>query len=259
MEVTPGIRREPEPDLEAVGEDEALVERIHAEIEHDGPITFARFMELALYDPERGYYRTAADRPGRRGDFLTAPEAHPIFGATLSRAVADAWDRLGRPSTYVLREIGAGTGSLAVAVLDALAAERPDLARVIRYEPVELDPARVERVRARLEAAGHGQRLMPEHGHVASVANAFVIANELLDALPTHRLVQRGDALREVLVARMKARSSTSRPILRRRRLPPGLSRRAFGSPTASGRRSASLSMVGWPASPAAWSAVSSS
>lgn len=200
MEVTPGIRREPEPDLEAVGEDEALVERIHAEIEHDGPITFARFMELALYDPERGYYRTAADRPGRRGDFLTAPEAHPIFGATLSRAVADAWDRLGRPSTYVLREIGAGTGSLAVAVLDALAAERPDLARVIRYEPVELDPARVERVRARLEAAGHGRRLMPEHGHVASVANAFVIANELLDALPTHRLVQRGDALREVLV-----------------------------------------------------------
>ena len=200
MEVTPGIRREPEPDLEAVGEDEALVERIHAEIEHDGPITFARFMELALYDPERGYYRTAADRPGRGGDFLTAPEAHPIFGATLSRAVADAWDRLGRPSTYVLREIGAGTGSLAVAVLDALAAERPDLARVIRYEPVELGPARVERVRARLEAAGHGQRLMPEHGHVASVANAFVIANELLDALPTHRLVQRGDALREVLV-----------------------------------------------------------
>ena len=70
--MTPGLRRDPGPDLEAVGEDEALVASIHAEIEHDGPMTFARFMELALYDPERGYYRSGADRPGRAGDFLTA-------------------------------------------------------------------------------------------------------------------------------------------------------------------------------------------
>ena len=201
MDVTPGIRRDPGPDLEAVGEEAALVARIHAEIEHDGPITFARFMELALYDPELGYYRSGADRPGRAGDFLTAPEAHPIFGATLSRAVADTWDRLGRPDAFVLREIGAGTGSLAAAVLDALAAERADLARVIRYQPVELDPARIERIRTRLEAAGHADRLVAGHEHVPTIAeNAFIVANEVLDALPTHRLVQRGDALREVLV-----------------------------------------------------------
>jgi SAM-dependent MidA family methyltransferase len=201
MDVTPGIRREPAPDLEAVGEDELLVAHIHAEIEHDGPITFARFMELALYDPERGYYRSGADRPGRAGDFLTAPEAHPIFGATLSRAVADAWDRLGRPRGFVLREIGAGTGSLAVSVLDALAAERPDVLKTIRYEPVELDPGRIERIRTRLEAAGHGARLAAAHEHVpTTAANAFVVANEVLDALPTHRVVQRGMGLREVLV-----------------------------------------------------------
>jgi SAM-dependent MidA family methyltransferase len=205
VDVTPGIRREPGPDLDAVGEDEDLAARIRAEIEHDGPITFARFMERALYDPEGGYYRSDVDRPGRTGDFLTAPEAHPIFGATLSRAVADAWDRLGRPYLYVLREIGAGTGSLAVSVLDALATDRPDLAEVIRYEPVELDPARVDRVRERLDAAGHAARLAPEHDHVpaptpAMGPDAFVVANEVLDALPTHRLVQRGDALREVLV-----------------------------------------------------------
>ena len=201
MDVTPGIRREPGPDLEAVGDDEVLAARIHAEIQHDGPITFARFMELALYDPERGYYRSGADRPGRAGDFLTAPEANPIFGATLSRAVADAWDRLGRPSGYVLREMGAGTGSLAIALLDALAAERPDVAKVVRYEPVELDPRRIERIRARLHAAGHGDRLTAAHEHLpTTAANAFVVANEVLDALPTHRLVQRGDSLREVLV-----------------------------------------------------------
>ena len=65
--------------------------RIHDEIARDGPITFSRFMDLALYDPEGGYYRAVNARPGREGDFLTAPEAHPIFGAALARAVADAW------------------------------------------------------------------------------------------------------------------------------------------------------------------------
>jgi SAM-dependent MidA family methyltransferase len=230
MDVTPGIRHEPGPDLDAVGQDDELAARILAEIEHDGPITFARFMELALYDPERGYYHAEADRPGRAGDFLTAPEAHPIFGATVSRMVADAWDRLGRPKHYVLREIGAGTGSLALAILDAVAKERPDLASFIRYEPVELDPARVDRIRARLEAAGHGQRITPaRHPADATADDVFVVANEVLDALPTHRLVQRGEVLREVLVgsdggAFVDVETDPSTPLLRERLVEDGVS-----------------------------------
>ena len=77
-------------------------------------------MELALYDPAGGYYRSAAARPGRDGDFLTAPETHPIFGAALARGIAEVWDRLGRPDAFVLREYGAGTGTLALAILDRL-------------------------------------------------------------------------------------------------------------------------------------------
>ncbi len=53
------LRREPGPDLDAVGEDAALVERIRAEIQADGPMPFVRFMALALYDPDGGYYRSA--------------------------------------------------------------------------------------------------------------------------------------------------------------------------------------------------------
>src|SRR4029078_12679983 len=75
MEVTPGIRRDPVPDLDVVGQDEGLVARIHETIAREGPITFARFMDLALYDPDGGYYRAQAARPGRDGDFLTAPQA----------------------------------------------------------------------------------------------------------------------------------------------------------------------------------------
>jgi SAM-dependent MidA family methyltransferase len=199
VDVTPGIRRDPPPDLDAVGEDEALVARIRDEIERDGPMTFARFMDLALYDPDGGYYRATAARPGREGDFLTAPEAHAIFGATLSRVVADAWGRLGRPDPFVIREHGAGTGALALAILDGLAAEHPDLAAIARYEPVEVDPRRLEALAERLAAGGHESRLAAPAGPGAPVTG-FVMANEVLDALPTHRLVQRDGVVREVRV-----------------------------------------------------------
>ena len=154
VDVTPGLRRDPAPDLDAVGEDVALVARIHAEIDRDGPITFARFMDLALYDPDGGYYRADAARPGRDGDFLTAPEAHPIFGAALARAVADAWDRLDRPVPFVLREYGAGTGALGAAILGGVHAERPDLAEVLRYQPIEAEATRLDALAARFEGAG---------------------------------------------------------------------------------------------------------
>ena len=198
MDVTPGLRRDPLPDLDGVGEDEALVARIRDEIARDGPMTFARFMDLALYDPDGGYYRGAATGPGRSGDFLTAPETHPIFGAALSRAVADAWDRLERPRPFVLREHGAGTGTLSVALLDGLATERPDVLAAIRYEPVDIAPERVAAVGARLAAAGHGDRL--DTAPPGEPIDGFVLANELLDALPTHRVVRRAGRLREVLV-----------------------------------------------------------
>jgi SAM-dependent MidA family methyltransferase len=196
-DATPGLWRDPPPDLEAVGEDADLVARIHAEIARDGPMTFARFMDLALYDPARGYYRAEAARPGRDGDFLTAPEAHPIFGAALSRAVADAWDRLGQPEPFVLREYGAGTGTLAMAILDGLARERPDLAGTIRYQPVEVEAARLEAIAARFEASGHAATLdRVSDGSIDGV----ILANEVLDALPTHRLVSRAGVPREVMV-----------------------------------------------------------
>jgi len=199
MEVTPGLRRDPVPDLDAVGQDEALVARIHAEIERDGPITFARFMELALYDPDGGYYRAEASRPGRDGDFLTAPEAHPIFGAALARAVADAWVRLGRPEAFVLREYGAGAGTLALAVLDGLAGEHPDLAARLRYDPIEVEPRRLDAIASRLEAVGRAG-VLTERNASGTAAVGFVLANEVLDALPVHRVVVRDGVLREVLV-----------------------------------------------------------
>jgi SAM-dependent MidA family methyltransferase len=191
------LRHEPAPDLEAIGEDPGLVERIRAEIRRDGPMPFVRFMALALYDPDGGYYRAAEARPGWAGrDFLTAPELHPIFGATLAAGLRDAWDGLGRPTPFTIREHGAGEGALARSMLDAIA-DDATFSAAIRYEPVEVDARRVAALRTALDAAGHGGSVSePEDGPFVGV----VLANEVLDALPVHRVRQRGADLRELAV-----------------------------------------------------------
>ena len=160
-------------------------------------MTFARFMDLALYDPTGGYYRSQEARPGRAGDFLTAPETHPIFGMTLARFVDDVWQGLGRPDPFVVREHGAGEGALAIAILTGLRASRSGLAEVIRYRPIEVDSRRVAAFEYHVSDAGFGSAIetadrMPYTG--------LVLANEVADALPVHRIVQRGGELLEVRV-----------------------------------------------------------
>jgi SAM-dependent MidA family methyltransferase len=193
----PGLRRVPPPDLDAIESDPVLVDAIRDEIAHDGPITFARFMERALYEPGHGYYRSAERRPGRAGDFLTAPEAHPIFGRSLARFVAGVWAALGSPERFTIRESGAGGGALAASLLARLETDDPALAAAVRYRAEEIEPHRLDDLRERLAAAGLEAPLEPDDG--APIVGA-VIANEVLDALPTHRVVMRDGRLREVLV-----------------------------------------------------------
>jgi SAM-dependent MidA family methyltransferase len=199
MDLTPGLRREAGPDLEAVGQDDELATRIHDEIRRTGPITFARFMNLALYDPDGGYYRAAAARPGRDGDFLTAPETHPIFGAALARCLDAVWERLDRPDRFVLREYGAGTGSLALAIVARLALGGSGLARAIRYQPIEVEPRRLRTIAERFAAAGRADLLIEPGGEAEAIVGV-VLGNEVLDALPTNRVVARGGVLFEILV-----------------------------------------------------------
>jgi len=186
----PGLRREAPTDLSGLAEDPGLAARIREAIRTDGPMTFARFMGLALYDPDGGYYRAADARPGRGGDFLTAPELHPIFGEMIGRAVEDAWAGLGRPEPFVIREYGSGDGALALAML-------PGLPRAIGYDPVDVDPRRQASLQARLAAAGLDGRLTKQEG---GQIDGVIVANEVLDALPVHRVRQREDQLRELAV-----------------------------------------------------------
>jgi SAM-dependent MidA family methyltransferase len=190
---------QPTGDPRRLGSDAALVAAIRDEILALGPITFARFMERALYEPGRGYYAGPERRPGRDGDFLTAPEANDLFGRTVARQVAECWHRLGGPRAFTVREYGAGGGALGAALLAELRDEEPGAFAAATYEPVELNPWRLAELRERLGHDGLGGRLGPVAGSTAGPGAAVrrervapmtgvVLANEFLDALPVHRV-----------------------------------------------------------------------
>jgi SAM-dependent MidA family methyltransferase len=171
-----------------------LVDEQRSRIERDGRITFAHFMRAALYHPEYGYYVNSSARPGRGGDFLTAPEAHPIFGYTLARQLAQMADRLGQPNPFTVREYGAGAGTLALALLEGLDVERPDLLPTLRYEPVEINGARLSELRRTLIDEGFDAQLGAPSD---TPLTGCILANEFLDALPVHRVTMQDGTLLE--------------------------------------------------------------
>jgi SAM-dependent MidA family methyltransferase len=177
-----------------------LLAAIRAAIRGRGPLPFATFMDLALYHPRYGYYSALRAPPGPRGDFYTSPEAHPAFGSRLARQAQEVWERLGRPASFVVEEWGAGSGRLAADLLRAAPALAPAFGAALRYTIVERSAA-LRRIQAR--------RLRPWADRVAWVAApdevppplvGCVLANELLDAFAVHRVVRRGDTLRELYV-----------------------------------------------------------
>ena len=188
---------DPHPDPGIPG----LIAAIRAEIDAAGDrITFARFMDLALYHPRWGYYRSPERRPGRRGDFLTAPETHPFFGITLARQVAECWARLDRPEPFVVREYGAGIGGLAWDVVAGLATEAPACRAALDYRLVEPNPHRLEQALQAMAEGGlagtvRGETILP--GADPEPITGVVLANEVADAFPVHRLIWRDGALRE--------------------------------------------------------------
>jgi SAM-dependent MidA family methyltransferase len=182
-----GLRRvdELEPDAPLPESDPRLVSRIADEIRATGPMTFARFMDLALYDPEAGYYSRGSTGPGRHGDFLTAPEGHPIFGWAVARHLESVWAAIDRPPRFVVREHGAGSGALAAGILDGLRRSGSPLLDAIAYQAVDVAPARLDTLAARLAETGLDGHLEPLD---AVPAPGAILANELLDALPVHRV-----------------------------------------------------------------------
>ena len=169
------------------------VERlIREEVQREGSVSFVRFMERALLEPGLGYYAIAQRRAGRSGDFMTAPELHPILGAAIARLAAETWERLGRPAQFRWREYGAGEGTLLLAALDRLTREKHPLLEALEVSVSEANPHRLADLTAALARLPGGGPPLVAVGSPPSAG--IVVANEFADALPFYVLVGRTTA-----------------------------------------------------------------
>ncbi len=190
-----------------------LVASITEEIRASGPITFARFMELALYHPRFGYYtrlETGADadadtpggigedRIGWGGDYFTSSDVHPVLAQALAQQVRQMDTLLGRPDPLTVIEMGAGKGTLASDFLAACAKEPGGWFDRVRYMIIERSPAMQAAQRATLGP------WLGQSGRVAWVSQlddlpagslvGVLFSNELVDAFPVHRLrIEQGE------------------------------------------------------------------
>ncbi len=163
-------------------------------IQREGPMTFADWMEQCLYHPQHGYYLSGRTTIGRDGDFLTSPEIHPLFGAAIAHLALEL-SRHSDDGPFHVAEIGPGTGALAESFLRQIHTTSTELAKSMRYTLVEKDQQTGSQQLERLRSF-HGihsvNKLMGKQ--------QLILANELLDALPVHRLQFIDDRWRELRV-----------------------------------------------------------
>ena len=174
---------------------------IHRRIGQQGAITFAEFMELALFWPQGGYY-VSGEPIGSEGDFYTSPQVHPVFGALLAVQLFQMWGLLGQPEPFTVVELGAGNGILCRDVVAASEHLPAGFGRALRYLCLDLrttsgaetglvesnSPARVCRVAA--------------FGLPFKRVVGCILSNEYLDSFPVHQLTMGPEGLREVYVTR---------------------------------------------------------
>ncbi|MFD2236277.1 class I SAM-dependent methyltransferase [Aureimonas populi] len=176
-----------------------LGRRIAEAIASRGPMSLERFWNIALFDPQGGYY--TARRPfGAEGDFITAPEISQMFGELLGAWLVAAWRKLGRPSPFVLAEIGPGRGTLMADLLRTTRRLDPAFAGAARLWLVETS----DRL-AGEQAAALARFDLPVRRarRLAEVEDGplLLVANELFDAVAIRQFVFGAEGWRERLVS----------------------------------------------------------
>jgi SAM-dependent MidA family methyltransferase len=173
-----------------------LREKIVQEIRERGPVSFSRYMEMCLYDPELGYYSRNAEQFGKAGDFYTSSDVHAVFGRLLARQFEEMWRALGCPERIEIIELGPGRGLFARDVLDWSEKTFSEFFRALHYSLVETSPA----LRMRLQAT-LGERIAAKKASFCEAQNlperysssaVIVFANEFFDALPVEVVSRQG-------------------------------------------------------------------
>lgn len=165
-----------------------------------GPITFAEFMEVALYWPTGGYYAGTGGEDdsgpapfGPEGDYYTSPMAHPAFGALLAVQLYQFWLLLDRPSPFHVLELGSGNGQLSLDIQATASALPEGFAGCLRY-------ICVDRNAAGKPSRGDGADRLAADGLPLRNLRGCILSNELLDAFPVHQVTAGGGSLRETFI-----------------------------------------------------------
>jgi NADH dehydrogenase [ubiquinone] 1 alpha subcomplex assembly factor 7 len=170
---------------------------IRRRIAASGPMAVAKYMDLCLSDPVRGYYMTR-DPLGAAGDFITAPEISQMFGELMGLWAAAVWRTMGSPDPVRVVELGPGRGTMMV---DALRAAKvmPAFRAAIALHLVEVSP---ELQRLQREALALHEVPVSWHQSIEEVPDGplLLLANEFFDALPVHQAVLCADGWHERVI-----------------------------------------------------------
>ncbi|MBD2609339.1 class I SAM-dependent methyltransferase [Scytonema hofmannii FACHB-248] len=161
-------------------------------------ITFAEYMDMALYHPEYGYYSTKAVNLGKRGDFFTSVHLGADFGELLAEQFFQMWEILGRPKPFTLLEMGAGQGLLAADILNYLQRQYLDFFLSLEYVIVEKSLALRQEQQQRLQDFPLRWCNLEDIPPL-SITGCF-FSNELVDAFPVHQFILEAGELREIYV-----------------------------------------------------------
>jgi SAM-dependent MidA family methyltransferase len=165
-----------------------LADIIRDEVKQGGPLSIRRFMELALYHPEHGYYeKQVLSQTGRQGDFYTSVSVGTVFGELLAYFITSQLRELSRP--LVIVEAGAHNGQLAHDILQTLQVLAPELLAHISYQILDPSPTRRAAQAERLAAfAGRVTWENAIENLPGQSIHGIILSNELLDAFPVHRI-----------------------------------------------------------------------
>jgi SAM-dependent MidA family methyltransferase len=183
-----------------------LEQKIVERIAREGQITFESFMDMALYDPEFGYYVSQGQRIGREGDFYTSSHLHSVFGAIIGKQIMEMWKLMGSPEAFTIIEMGAGEGYVCKDMLDYLKrAESEEQSpkgscyQTLQYMIVERNELQRQRQQERLHEYKEKIAWISDVREAGTIRGC-IFSNELLDAFPVH-LVRMEDQLREIYVS----------------------------------------------------------
>ena len=177
-----------------------LTEILRSRINEKRALSFAEFMEIALYEPGLGYYCQGKSNIGKEGDFYTSPHVNKAFGSTIAKFLAKSYELL-NTERFTIIELGAGKGFLALDILNYFKNEIPELYDKTNYILIDQN----------LNEGNEAKALLNQHSDKVSCFSSLqqledrriegvVISNEFFDALPFHRLKILEGELQEIYV-----------------------------------------------------------